>query len=114
MARKADLLFLKLAVKNRVLGEDQARMILDLLGRPGETTKARYLCVQRGLIEEKTAKQLKKLVKEYLEQQADAATRGRRIGNYAVEEKIGAGAMGIVYRARHVKLGRAVALKLLL
>jgi serine/threonine-protein kinase len=114
MARKADLLFLKLAVKNRVLDENQARMVLDLLDRKGEGTKARYICVERGLIDEKTAKGLKKLVREYLEQQAENATTGKRIGNYAVESKLGAGAMGMVYRARHVKLGRPVALKLLL
>jgi tetratricopeptide (TPR) repeat protein len=38
---------------------------------------------------------------------------GRLLGPYAVEESIGSGAMGIVYRARHTVTGDAVAVKVL-
>ena len=38
---------------------------------------------------------------------------GRTLGHYRVAAKIGAGAMGLVYRATDVKLGRDVALKVL-
>jgi len=38
---------------------------------------------------------------------------GRRLGVYAVGERIGAGGMGEVYQARDTKLGREVALKVL-
>jgi serine/threonine protein kinase len=38
---------------------------------------------------------------------------GRRLGAYQVHERIGAGGMGEVYRARDSKLGRDVALKIL-
>ena len=36
---------------------------------------------------------------------------GRKVGSYVVEEPVGRGGMGVVYRGRHEKLPRVVAIK---
>jgi serine/threonine-protein kinase len=44
----------------------------------------------------------------------DEALRGRVFANrYRIEDRLGDGAMGVVYRARHIKLARAFAIKVL-
>jgi serine/threonine-protein kinase len=43
----------------------------------------------------------------------EAATGGRHLSHYLLEERIGAGGMGEVYRARDIALGRLAAIKLI-
>jgi serine/threonine-protein kinase len=80
----------------------------------GEAIKARQLCVQVGMLDADQARALKHEVRSYLERKASQESRPqRRIAGFEIESRLGCGAMGVVFKARHVGLNKTVALKLL-
>ena len=62
-------------------------------------------------LERPAVEEVARLVNRHPESNADLA--GRRLGVYRIDARIGAGGMGVVYRARDTKLGRDVAIKVL-
>ena len=110
MPRPADQIFLKLAVQQGALGQQDADDVWGELLRleaEGAPSKARILCTELGFIDEDLGKQLKQRVRSYLERkeeevQADSRSE-RRIAGFELMERLGSGAMGVVFRARHLK-----------
>ncbi len=117
MPRPADQIFLRLAVKGGYLGHEDADGVWEELCRleaEGEPTKARLLCLEFGFMDKGLARQIKHEVRSYLEQMArDESRHERRIADFELLDRLSSGAMGSVYRARHLRLGKVVALKLL-
>ncbi|MBL4850382.1 MAG: protein kinase [Planctomycetes bacterium] len=118
MPRPADKIFLRIAVDRRVLeaqdADDVWAEMTRLEKQEGEKVKARILCVELGFMDQGLARKIKHEVRATLERMAREESRGqRRVAGFELFEKISSGAMGTVYKARHLKLNKIVALKLL-
>ena len=111
MPRAADQIFLDLAVKHGALTDEDAGDIVAELVRleaDGSPSKARVLCMELGFIDEGLARQLKHEVRGVLERrglevEVDSRTE-RRVAGFELMERLGSGAMGVVFKARHLKL----------
>jgi serine/threonine-protein kinase len=77
--------------------DDLRREVDALLAQPSDAFDAPAIAAAAALVTSDAAR----------------ALTGRRIGSYQIDTRIGAGAMGEVYRARDTRLGRDVALKVL-
>jgi serine/threonine-protein kinase len=79
-----------------------ALLVKQKLGEMGVHRTLEEILVERGYISEEGIKQVEKALKG-----------DNRLGGFELVEKVGAGAMGAVFRARQVSLDRIVALKIL-
>ncbi|MCW8140528.1 MAG: serine/threonine protein kinase, partial [Planctomycetota bacterium] len=120
MPRTADHIFLKLATQRGFLAAEDAEDIvaeLERLEGEGTPSKARLLCLELGFIDDGAARALKQEVRVQLERKEREVTvdsrNERRIAGFELLERLGSGAMGVVFKARHLGLNKTVALKLL-
>ena len=117
LPRPADKIFLKLAVQGGFLTRQDADDVWDELIRledEREPTKARILCVEFGFMDKGLARRIKHEVRATLEKLAREESRSQRqVAGFELIQRISSGAMGTVFKARHLKLNKVVALKLL-
>jgi len=104
-----DKQILERAVASGLLTEDQAtklaRMRHNRKERDGEAPPLAELAVDKGFLTQMQADRLVNAQKDFNEKQ--------QIAGYKLEQKLGAGSMGTVYKARQLSLDREVAIKIL-
>ncbi len=101
----AQLLLQELLGSSLVLSEDWEQLpsnVRDELLECGETEDVLTRLVEHGLLTEYQARRIEA-----------GTTFGLVLGNYRVLDRLGAGGMGIVFRAEHVRMRRQVAIKVL-
>jgi len=96
--------FLSRILESKLLNEEELGEFIFKNGPFAETSRAALIetMVHQGLL---TEYQLSRLLA--------GQTFGLILGNYRIVERIGAGGMGVVYKAEHVHMKRVVAIKVL-
>lgn len=112
MPTQTDVNFVLAAVKYRFLDTNKAKELFEMY-KVAETSGVKYpisnIAISYGYLTAQQAEQLKKALQVKIDKK-----KINQIANYRLLSKIGAGSMGVVYRARHVQSGQDVALKILL
>jgi len=112
MPTQTDVNFVLAAVKYRFLDTNKAKELFEMY-KVAETSGVKYaisnIAISYGYLTAQQAEQLKKALQIKIDKK-----KINQIANYRLLSKIGAGSMGVVYRAKHVQSGQDVALKILL
>jgi serine/threonine-protein kinase len=108
----AERRFLRTAQQEGYLTLEEAVALVERLEEKGEAGlhAIRDLAIRSRALSEKVAYRIFQSVSQELREVPEGIAR---IGSYEVLERVGRGSMGVVYRARHVSLGKEVALKIL-
>ena len=121
--RNNDELFLQIAIEQGYLTTKQAVVVMQIRNRTTQKKQRfdllMYLYTKK-MISQQNLKKLKQLIKSQLEtkkvpikEQADNFLQKTLQDRYRIEEEIGKGASGVVYKAYDLSLKRYVAVKIL-
>jgi len=112
MPTQADVNFVLAAVKYRFLDTGKAKELFEMY-KVAETSGVKYpisnIAISYGYLTSQQAEQLGKALQVKIDKK-----KINQIASYRLINKLGAGSMGVVYRAKHVQSGQDVALKILL
>jgi serine/threonine-protein kinase len=112
MPTQTDVNFVLAAVKYRFLDTGKAKELFEMY-KVAETSGVKYpisnIAISYGYLTSQQAEQLGKALQVKIDKK-----KINQIASYRLINKLGAGSMGVVYKAKHVQSGQDVALKILL